>query len=225
MEPPPGCPGESPFGAAPPFRRAASWWGRGLGFIPGHLLSLETPCQPGMWRENAVRFPGRQVWVRGAGRSLRSVAGAGQPPRVGTANSLTGRLRGSSGGSAGSRAFFLRNPSLDPQSSLASHPNSWSRGVRRARGPARRTREAPGPGGEAPPVPVRGPGCRSDRLDRGRSYKDGSGARGLRGSGPGRSRGGPTSLRGAARPPAPRVRPRPAAWRGGGLLRRAGSPG
>uniref|UniRef100_G1SQ97 non-specific serine/threonine protein kinase n=3 Tax=Oryctolagus cuniculus TaxID=9986 RepID=G1SQ97_RABIT len=46
MEPPLGCLRRAPWGQRPPFRRAASWCGGGSALISGHLLSLETPCQP-----------------------------------------------------------------------------------------------------------------------------------------------------------------------------------
>lgn len=85
IEPPlwvPGC----PFGVAPspPSRGQHPGGGGGSALIPGHLLSLEAPSASQVCGGKvAVRFPGRLVWVWGAGRSLWRVAGRARSQRGG----------------------------------------------------------------------------------------------------------------------------------------------
>lgn len=192
--------------------------------LPGHLLSLETPCQPGMWRKSAVRLPGRQVWVLGAGPSLWS-SGAREPANTGGHSELINWTSPGKFG-RGAPAHGLSSSKIHPrQGHPASHPNSWRRRIRRARGSARRIREAPGPGGEAPPAPVRGPGRRPNRLGRGCSRGAGAGYTKTAAEAPG-LRPGPIS----GRPDLPSRRcrsagsARPPARRGGGLLCQRGVP-
>lgn len=156
---------------------------------------------------------------------------------MGTANSLTGRLRGSSGG-VRRLSGFLPLKSIPGQSEPTSHPNSWRRLTRRAPGPARRTGEHPaqvarplqrrftaqgaGPTASAGPVPRDGAG----------HTLTAAGAPGVRpGSGSGRPFAGaaraPALSRPARRrppPPArgPLVNPCPPAWP---LIGGGGAPG
>lgn len=189
-------------------------------------MSLETPCQPGLWRKSAVRFPGWQVWVWGARPSLWRVAGReSQRTPVGTANSLT---NWTSPGKFGrdTPAHGLSSSRIHPgQNHPTSHPNSWRRGIRRARGSARRIREAPGPGGEAPPAPVRSPGRRPNRLGRGCSRGAGAGYTKTAAEAPGLR---PEPISGRPDLPSRRCRSagsaRPPARRGGGLLHQRGVP-
>lgn len=97
MEPLPGCPGTVPWGQRPPFRRAASRRGRGLGFdprapfVPGDaLLARYVECSP----------PSGAPRGAGVGRLLRGVAAASPRTQVGAVASLTGRLREVRAGSA-----------------------------------------------------------------------------------------------------------------------------
>lgn len=201
----------------------------GLGaqvMISGHLLSPETPCQPGMWRKSTVLFPGRQVWVWGGqGHRFLQGGGAWEPANPGGHGELTNWTSPEKFG-RGAPVLGLSPSKIHPgQSHPTSHPNSWRRGIRRARGSARRLREAPGPGGEAPPARVRGPGRRPNRLGRGCSRGAGAGYTKTAAEAPG-LRPGPIS----GRPDLPSRRcrsagsARPPARRGGGFLSQRGVP-
>nr|XP_060501766.1 basic proline-rich protein-like isoform X1 [Panthera onca] len=189
-----------------------------------------------MWRESAVRFPGRPVWVWGAGKSLWRVAGRARSQHGGHSE-LTGRLRGSSGG-VRRLSGFLPLKSIPGQSKPTSHPNSWRRGTRRARGSLKRigerlaqaarplqrrsTAQGAGSAASAGPVPRAGTAYTLTAA----------GAPGLRpGSGSGRPVAGaaraPALSRPARRrppPPArgPLVNPCPPAWP---LIGGGGAPG
>lgn len=120
----------------------------------GLSLDPRAPLDPKDAPANQVRggeplsaFHGANVDL-GSGTVSLERGGAWELANTGdTANSLTGSLRGSSGGVRRLTAFL---PKIHPgQSNLTSHPNSWRSGIRRAQGSARRIREAPGPGSEA----------------------------------------------------------------------------
>lgn len=136
-------PGVSLWGSAPPSGGQHPGGSGGSALIPGHLLSLEAPSASQVCGGKvAVRFPRRPVWVWGAGRSLWRVAGRARSQRGGHSE-LTNWESPWKFGRGPPVTGFLPLKSIPGQSKPTSHPNSWRRGTRRARGSARRIGERP----------------------------------------------------------------------------------